>query len=89
MVEEDNLKVIFYTSNNCAPCAMMKQKLIKIREQMPLKLTTINISTSSHAPDDIRVTPVIKIAKNSEKIVGNVDLDDLRNILMRNLFTNV
>ena len=67
---------------------MMKHKLDAVKIQLPFRLKTVNIdSMDKKTKNTVKVAPVIKIVKNGEKIVGNVGVDDLRNILMRNLYS--
>ncbi len=83
---EDTSDVILYTSTNCAPCVVMKRKLEEIGKQIPFSFSTVNIDEiPSDDRSKLRVAPVLKIVGMNEHIVGDVDIDDLRNVLMRSL----
>lgn len=88
MERENDTDLTLFMSSNCAPCEMMKRKLDELKREMSFSMKIVNIDlddkTSLHG---FRVAPVIKI--KDEVVVGEVDLEDLRCTLMRNLYSRV
>ncbi|MEX2684626.1 MAG: thioredoxin family protein [Candidatus Sigynarchaeota archaeon] len=87
--ETSDADVLFFTSTRCAPCTMLKRKLEAINSEMPgqIRIKTIDIESNDDAAvHGIRTVPVLKIVKNSEIFVGDMEMDDLRNVLIRNLY---
>ncbi len=87
--ETPDADVLFYTSNHCAPCTMLKRKLEAINSEMPvqIRIKTIDIESNDEASKQgIRMVPVLKIVRNNELFVGDMEMDDLRNVLIRNLY---
>ncbi|MFX0100833.1 MAG: thioredoxin domain-containing protein [Candidatus Hodarchaeota archaeon] len=79
--------LIFYTAKKCAPCRVMEKKLDSIKNQLAFKIKKVYVDDiEDPSKIDVFSTPAIKIVKNGTKITGDVDLIDLRNILMRNLY---
>ncbi|NMC05742.1 MAG: thioredoxin family protein [Candidatus Lokiarchaeota archaeon] len=81
--------VLFFTSSHCAPCTMLKQKLEALNSEMPaqIRIKTINIeSCDEESKKGIRCVPVLKMVRNNEVLVGDVEVEDLRNVLYRNLY---
>ncbi|MBD3187217.1 hypothetical protein GF325_10340 [Candidatus Bathyarchaeota archaeon] len=79
--------LILYTSDNCAPCLIMKKSIERLKSEMALNVQEVNLSERNvQAPADIRMAPVLRIMKNDQKIVGAVKIIDLRNILLRQVF---
>nr|MDO8083242.1 thioredoxin family protein [Candidatus Sigynarchaeum springense] len=81
--------VLFFTSTHCAPCSMLKRKLDAINSEMPgqIRIKTIDVESNDDASKlGIRTVPVLKIVKNNELFVGDMEMDDLRNVLIRNLY---
>nr|MDO8111510.1 hypothetical protein [Candidatus Sigynarchaeota archaeon] len=87
MDQETNADILFFTSNHCAPCMMMKRKLEALNAEMPFVVKTVNIESADKTTlQGFRMAPVIKI--KDEVVVGDVEIDDLRNVLMRNLYSS-
>lgn len=79
--------LILYTSDDCAPCLMMKESIERLKFEMALNVQEVNLSDRNvQAPADIRMAPVLRIMKNDQRIVGAVEINDLRNILLRQVF---
>jgi thiol-disulfide isomerase/thioredoxin len=78
--------VILFVSKHCAPCKMMERKLEQMKDEFPFTLTTIDVEDAEKAGiGGVRATPILRI-KNNEQVCGDVEIDDLRNILLRNLY---
>ncbi|MBN2151363.1 MAG: thioredoxin family protein [Candidatus Lokiarchaeota archaeon] len=87
--EAPDADVLLYTSAHCAPCTMLKRKLEAINTEMPvqIRIKTIDVGSNDEASKQgIRAVPVLKIVKNNELFVGDMEMDDLRNVLIRNLY---
>jgi thiol-disulfide isomerase/thioredoxin len=87
--ETSDADVLFFTSSHCAPCTMLKRKLEALNSEMPaqIRIKTVDIETSDEASKQgIRMVPVLKIVRNNEIFVGDMEMDDLRNVLIRNLY---
>ncbi len=87
--EAADADVVLFTSSHCAPCTMLKRKLEALNTEMPnqFRLKTIDVETSDEASrQGIRMVPVLKIVRNNELFVGDMEMDDLRNALIRNLY---
>ena len=87
-MEEPPADVILFVSKHCAPCKMMEQKLEQIKSELiSFTLKTIDIEDAEKAGlGDIRATPVLRLQKSNEQVTGDVEIEDLRNILLRNLY---
>jgi thiol-disulfide isomerase/thioredoxin len=87
--EASDADVLFFTSSHCAPCTMLKRKLEALNSEMPMqiRIKTINVESCDEASKQgIRCVPVLKMVNNNEVLVGDVEMDDLRNVLIRNLY---
>jgi thiol-disulfide isomerase/thioredoxin len=83
------IDVVFFTSSHCAPCTMLKRKLDALNDEMPdrIRIKTVNVETNDDASKQgIRMVPVLKIVRNNELLVGDMEMDDLRNVLIRSLY---
>lgn len=79
--------LIFYTAKRCAPCHMMEKKLECIKNQLSIRIKKVYVDeVDDISKSDVLSTPSIKIVKNGTKIVGDVEIDDLRAILLRSLY---
>jgi glutaredoxin len=88
MDREKDTDLTLFTSSHCAPCEMMKRKLDALKKEMPFSMKIVNIDGADKASlQGFRMAPVIKL--KDEVVVGEVDLEDLRCALMRNLYSRV
>lgn len=82
--------VVFYTMDRCAPCEAMKRKLEHVQASLPfpVHVHTVNLSSAGPAAAGpvIRSAPVLRVVKNGQQIVGDVDVEDLKMVLLRSLY---
>jgi thiol-disulfide isomerase/thioredoxin len=89
-MEQSPSDVILFVSKHCAPCKMMERKLEQMKDEFAFTLTTIDIEDADKAGlGDVRVAPVLRLQKSKEQVCGDVEVEDLRNILLRNLYFSV
>jgi len=88
MEREQDTDLTLFMSSHCAPCEMMRRKLDELKKEMPFSMKVVNIDAADKAAlQGFRIAPVIKF--KDEVVVGEVDLEDLRCALMRNLYSRV
>ncbi|HME51620.1 MAG TPA: glutaredoxin family protein [Candidatus Lokiarchaeia archaeon] len=87
MEREKDTDLTLFMSTHCAPCEMMRRKLDELKKEMQFSMKIVNIDADNAALQGFRIAPVIKF--KDEVVVGEVDLEDLRCTLMRNLYTRV
>ncbi|MHA1698741.1 MAG: glutaredoxin family protein [Promethearchaeota archaeon] len=88
-ISENDVDLILYTAKNCGPCFIMKKKLELLKNEIPFHLKTVDVTNFNEGDVDpeFLTVPTLKIIKSNDKIIGDLDMDDLKSILYRSLYS--
>lgn len=83
--EKSAFDLLLYTSSDCGPCKMMERVLDKAKEEIPFTMHVISVDAGNVT--QVPAVPCVSFQRSKERVVGLLGLDDLKQMLYRNMCT--